>query len=260
MVSNSDKWIDGEIGRLAGTLLAQLDWARGSHVRTLPKATQKEEIMSETLPVENIVSEVSRIMQVECDKKDKLFALQHDIIGDCHRCKLCKSRTNIVFGVGDPDTKLLFVGEGPGAEEDRQGLPFVGRSGQLLTKMIEAMGLSRDRVYICNVVKCRPPDNRDPEPDEVLACSTFLKAQLNIIKPTVIVTLGRYASQTLLGTSTPMSQIRGVWTTYEGVDLMPTFHPAFLLRNPTKKKEVWQDLQAAMQRLSIVADPLLQTE
>jgi len=257
MVSNSDKWIDDEIRRLADAVGVHIDWARRSHVRVLPKAVVQEEIMPKKVVGENIVSQIDKLLQVESDKKNKLESLKKDIIGTCERCRLCDERNSIVFGVGDPDAKLLFVGEGPGAEEDRQGIPFVGRAGQLLTKMIEAMGFPRERVYIANVVKCRPPGNRDPEPDEVLACSPFLKAQLNIIKPKVIVTLGRYASQTLLATTTPMSQIRGVWTSYEGIDLMPTFHPAFLLRNPTKKKEVWQDLQMVMERLGV---PLTKSE
>jgi uracil-DNA glycosylase family 4 len=171
-------------------------------------------------------------------------------MGDCRRCKLCAGRTNIVFGVGNESASLVFVGEGPGAEEDKQGEPFVGRAGQLLTKMIVAMGLMREEVYICNVVKCRPPDNRDPEPDEIDACEPFLKKQLAIIKPKIIVGLGRYACQTLLKTTTPMSKLRGIWTEYDGILFMPTFHPAYLLRNPPAKKEVWQDLQAVMAKLS----------
>ncbi|HXW52870.1 MAG TPA: uracil-DNA glycosylase [Myxococcota bacterium] len=167
-------------------------------------------------------------------------------IGDCQRCKLCHGRKNIVFGSGKPDAKLVFVGEGPGAEEDAKGLPFVGRAGQLLTKMINAMGFSREEIYICNVVKCRPPENRDPEPDEIEACEPFLKSQLSIIKPKVIVGLGRYACQTLLKSNTPMSKLRGHWNDYEGISFMPTFHPAYLLRNPPAKKEVWEDLQRVM--------------
>jgi DNA polymerase len=143
------------------------------------------------------------------------------------------------------------VGEAPGREEDLKAEPFVGRSGQLLTKMIEAMGLKREGVYICNVVKCRPPENRDPEPDEVAMCEPFLKTQLEILKPEVIVALGRHACQSLLGTVDPMSKFRGEWSKYEGIDLMPTYHPAYLLRNPPKKKEVWEDLQKVMKRLGI---------
>ena len=153
--------------------------------------------------------------------------------------------------MGSPNADLVFVGEGPGGEEDRQGEPFVGPAGQLLTKMIGAMGLKREDVYICNVVKCRPPNNRDPQPDEVAACEPFLKEQLSILSPKVIVTLGRYATQTLLQNSQPMGQLRGNWTTYEGIDVMPTFHPAYLLRSPLKKREVWVDLQEVMSRLGL---------
>jgi DNA polymerase len=169
-------------------------------------------------------------------------------LGDCKRCKLCSGRKNLVFGVGNPKARLVFVGEGPGAEEDNQGIPFVGAAGQLLTKMIAAMGYSRDEVYICNVVKCRPPGNRNPEPDEIEACQPFLEAQLNAIRPSVIIALGKFAAQTLLRTNTPITRLRGQWREYVGVPLMPTFHPAYLLRNPAEKKAAWTDLQAVMAR------------
>jgi uracil-DNA glycosylase family 4 len=170
-------------------------------------------------------------------------------LGDCRRCKLCSGRKNIVFGVGNPKARLVFVGEGPGADEDTQGIPFVGAAGQLLTRMIQAMGLSRDDVYICNVVKCRPPGNRNPEPDEIEACQPFLEAQLRAIQPEVIVALGKFAAQTLLKTQTPITRLRGQWREYLGIALMPTFHPAYLLRNPAEKKAAWADLQAVMARL-----------
>ena len=169
-------------------------------------------------------------------------------LGDCRRCKLCSGRKNLVFGVGNPKARLVFVGEGPGAEEDNQGIPFVGAAGQLLTKMIAAMGYSRDEVYICNVVKCRPPGNRNPEPDEIEACQPFLEAQLNAIRPSVIIALGKFAAQTLLRTDTPITRLRGQWREYVGIPLMPTFHPAYLLRNPAEKKSAWIDLQAVMAR------------
>lgn len=184
------------------------------------------------------------------DERVKNLDELHASLVDCTKCKLCQHRTNMVFGVGDPYARLVFVGEGPGADEDAQGEPFVGRAGQLLTKMILAMGLKREQCYICNVVKCRPPQNRDPETDEILACEPFLKQQLNLIKPKVIVGLGRYACQTLLGTETQMSKLRGAWQSYEGIDFMPTFHPAYLLRNPPAKKFVWEDLQEVMKRLA----------
>ena len=169
-------------------------------------------------------------------------------LGDCKRCKLCSGRKNLVFGVGNPKARLVFVGEGPGAEEDNQGIPFVGAAGQLLTKMIVAMGYGRDEVYICNVVKCRPPGNRNPEPDEIEACQPFLEAQLNAIRPSVIIALGKFAAQTLLRTDTPITRLRGRWREYVGIPLMPTFHPAYLLRNPPEKKSAWTDLQAVMAR------------
>lgn len=169
-------------------------------------------------------------------------------LGDCKRCKLCSGRKNLVFGVGNPKARLVFVGEGPGAEEDNQGIPFVGAAGQLLTKMIAAMGYARDEVYICNVVKCRPPGNRNPEPDEIEACQPFLEAQLNAIRPSVIIALGKFAAQTLLRTETPITRLRGQWREYVGIPLMPTFHPAYLLRNPAEKKAAWTDLKAVMGR------------
>jgi DNA polymerase len=170
-------------------------------------------------------------------------------LGDCRRCKLCEGRKTIVYGSGNPRAELVFVGEGPGEEEDKQGIPFVGAAGQLLTKMIEAMKYSRDDVYICNVVKCRPPGNRNPEPDEIRACEPFLQAQLRIIKPKVIVALGKFAAQTLLRDDTAITRLRGQWRQYEGIDLMPTFHPAYLLRAPDEKKKAWMDLQEVMKKL-----------
>jgi DNA polymerase len=167
-------------------------------------------------------------------------------LGDCKRCKLCQNRTQIVFGVGNPKADLVFVGEGPGADEDAQGIPFVGKAGQLLTKMIVAMGFAREDVYICNVVKCRPPGNRNPEPDEIAACEPFLQAQLASIQPKVIVALGKFAAQTLLRDATPITRMRGRWREYCGIPLMPTFHPAYLLRNPAEKKPAWADLQQVM--------------
>ncbi len=169
-------------------------------------------------------------------------------IGDCRRCKLGPGRKKLVFGVGNPKAELVFVGEGPGEEEDNQGVPFVGRAGQLLTKMIEAMGFDRSDVYICNVVKCRPPNNRNPEPDEIEACEPFLREQLSSLSPKVIVALGKFAAQTLLRESTAISRLRGNWREYCGVPLMPTFHPAYLLRSPEEKKKAWLDLQQVMMR------------
>jgi len=173
-------------------------------------------------------------------------------IGDCRRCKLSGGRTQVVFGVGNPRARLVFVGEGPGRDEDLRGEPFVGRAGALLTDIIEkGMKLRRSDVYICNVVKCRPPDNRNPEPDEVAACSPFLERQIALVEPEVIVALGKFAAQTLLTTSTPITKLRGRWHEYLGVPLMPTFHPAYLLRNPGDKRLVWEDIQQVMARLGL---------
>ncbi len=175
------------------------------------------------------------------------------LLGECTRCKLHKGRHTIVFGVGNPRARLMFVGEAPGEDEDLQGIPFVGRAGQLLTKMIEGMGLKREDVYICNTVKCRPPNNRNPEPDELAACEPFLKGQLAAVKPEAIVTLGKFAAQTLLRDSTAISRLRGNWREYEGIPLMPTFHPAYLLRNtgPDEKRKVWDDLKQVMKKLGL---------
>jgi DNA polymerase len=173
-----------------------------------------------------------------------------DDIGDCQRCRLSGGRTHIVFGVGSPAAELMFVGEGPGADEDAQGEPFVGRAGQLLTKIIEAMGMKREQVYIANVVKCRPPGNRLPEEDEIATCIGFLLRQIEAIRPRIIVTLGGLAAQTLLRSSTPISRLRGVFRDLRGTLVMPTFHPAFLLRNPNRKREVWEDMQKVRDRLA----------
>ena len=170
-------------------------------------------------------------------------------LGDCHRCRLGATRTNLVFGVGSPLARLVFVGEAPGGDEDQQGIPFVGEAGQLLTKIIQAMGFRRDEVYICNVLKCRPPRNRNPQPDEIEQCHPFLLRQLRAIGPEAIVALGTFAAQTLLRSKEPISRLRGVFHDYHGIPLMPTFHPAYLLRNAVMKREVWEDMQKVMKRL-----------
>jgi DNA polymerase len=173
-------------------------------------------------------------------------------IGDCQRCKLAPLRTHLVFGAGNPQADLMFVGEAPGADEDARGEPFVGRAGQLLTDIIErGMGLRRADVYICNVIKCRPPDNRNPEPDEVAACEPFLMRQIDLVRPRAIVALGTFAVQALLKVKTPISRLRGNWQEVRGVKLMPTFHPAYLLRSPGEKRLVWQDIQEVMKLLGL---------
>jgi uracil-DNA glycosylase family 4 len=166
-----------------------------------------------------------------------------DELGDCRRCKLWKGRKNIVFGQGNPDADLMFVGEAPGADEDEQGLAFVGRAGQLLTKIIEAIDLKREDVFIANVLKCRPPNNRNPEPDEIQSCQPFLRRQIEVIQPKVLVGLGKFAGQWLLQTTLPISQIRGRVGDYDGIKAVPTYHPAYLLRNPGAKRQVWDDMK-----------------
>jgi uracil-DNA glycosylase len=173
-----------------------------------------------------------------------------EFVGDCRRCKLWGLRKNLVFGVGNPSAELMFVGEAPGADEDARGEPFVGRAGQLLTDIIQrGMGMARTEVYICNVIKCRPPENRNPEPDEVASCEPFLNRQIEIVRPRVIVGLGTFAVQALLKVKTPISKLRGAWHEVRGIRMMPTFHPAYLLRNPAEKRTVWHDIQMVLKEL-----------
>ena len=175
-----------------------------------------------------------------------------EVLGDCTRCKLAGGRTTIVFGVGDPKARVMFVGEGPGEDEDRQGIPFVGRAGGLLTDIItKGMGIRREDVYIANVVKCRPPNNRNPELDEIAACEPFLRRQISLVGPEVIIALGKFAAQVLLRSRVPISKLRGIWSAYDGVPVMPTFHPAYLLRTPSDKKLVWEDVKMVLERLGL---------
>lgn len=175
-------------------------------------------------------------------------------IGDCRRCGLCESRTNIVFGVGDPNARLMFIGEAPGYHEDLRAEPYVGKAGQLLDKMIEAMGLSRQQVYIANVIKCRPPDNRNPLAEEIAECAPFLKRQIRAVDPEVIVALGKFASTFVLGDEVRITRERGQWQQAFDCDVMPTFHPSYLLRKPEAKRFAWQDLQAVMAKLGLDAE------
>src|SRR5687768_10564010 len=195
-----------------------------------------------------------QIVQVFSSAADALAAIREDL-GDCSRCKLhTLGRKQIVFGVGNPNANLMFVGEGPGADEDIQGEPFVGRAGQLLTKIIEAIGLTREDVYIANVIKCRPPGNRNPQPDEVEQCAPFLFRQIDIVKPKVIVALGKFAAQCLLKSDAPITRIRGREFTYRDSILIPTYHPAYLLRNPSAKRDVWEDMKKVRVILTQGAD------
>jgi DNA polymerase len=190
------------------------------------------------------VPQVAAVPMVASSTVETLDDIKTDIGAACTRCKLCTlGRSQIVFGVGNPKARLMFVGEAPGEDEDKKGEPFVGRAGQLLTKIIEAIGLAREQVYIANVIKCRPPNNRNPEPDEVAACEPFLFRQIDVIQPKVIVPLGKFAAQSLLRTVDPITRLRGRQFEYRGAVLIPTFHPAYLLRNPSAKREVWEDMK-----------------
>ena len=199
--------------------------------------------------VERATSPLADARAPEAPDAAAALRLIRDDLGECTRCGLCRNRTNIVFGVGDPNARLVFVGEGPGADEDLKGEPFVGRAGQLLTRIIESMGLERKDVYIANVVKCRPPENRTPLPDEIATCSPFLFQQMAAIRPRVIVCLGTPAAQTVLGTRDTITRIRGTFQDIGGIRVMPTFHPAYLLRNPAAKREVWDDMKKVMAEL-----------
>jgi DNA polymerase len=236
---------------LTTSLRRHLERRRRAGIRVLPNisAAQREPVAfrQESLlggTMDDMFSDTTESLR--SNSLDELRAA----IGDCQRCKLCSGRTHIVFGVGNPRARLMFVGEGPGRDEDIQGEPFVGRAGQLLTDIItKGIGIKREDVYICNVVKCRPPENRNPEPDEVAACEPFLKKQIDLVRPQIIVGLGKFAVQTLLKSTVPISKLRGNWHSYHGIKLMPTFHPAYLLRNPADKKLVWEDIKKVIKEM-----------
>jgi uracil-DNA glycosylase len=192
-------------------------------------------------------SSIARPLEDSTSDWDALRAATHD----CSKCRLSGSRTNVVFGVGSPNADLMFIGEAPGRDEDLKGEPFVGRAGQLLTDIIKAMKLTRDQVYIANVIKCRPPENRNPEADELDACRPFIRRQIELIQPKVIVTLGRFALQSLTEKGYSISAVRGQWLDYEGIKVMPTYHPAYLLRTPAAKKDVWADMKKVMAELGL---------
>lgn len=200
--------------------------------------------------VEKRESENGRGMTSELpDFRTSALKSLRDEIGDCQRCKLCKNRKNIVFGEGQAEAKIMFIGEGPGRDEDIQARPFVGEAGKLLTSLIIKLGLKREEVYIANIVKCRPPNNREPEEDEIIMCRPFVERQIEIIKPKVIVSLGKVATHALLKVKTPISKIRGNFFDYRGIPLMPTFHPAYLLRNKKDKWLTWDDMQKVLEKL-----------
>ncbi len=184
----------------------------------------------------------------DCPAGETLESIRSEL-GDCQRCGLAASRTQLVYGVGNTNARLVLVGEAPGREEDQKGEPFVGEAGRLLDRILQAMGMTREEVYICNVLKCRPPNNRDPLPEEVATCEAFLARQIAAIKPQVIIGLGRFAVHSLLKSNVPISRLRGEWQSYQGIPLMPTYHPAYLLRNPEGKRDVWEDMKEVMRRL-----------
>lgn len=207
--------------------------------RSPAHAAASPDAQATPLPSQHALDPLSRLSLAELEAVAK----------QCTACRLHRSRTHVAFGVGNPQADLMFVGEAPGRDEDLQGEPFVGRAGQLLTRIIEAIGMKRQDVYIANVIKCRPPNNRNPEEDEISRCEPYLIRQIALVKPRLIVALGTFAAQTLLKTKLPISQLRGRFHTYQGVKLMPTFHPAFLLRNPERKRAVWEDMQAVQREL-----------
>jgi DNA polymerase len=240
------------VGRQRGSAAVAGEALRSASVelRPSPKPQAPMKAAPHSEPI-IVASGPSLFEAVDKVQDDTLLNIQQDLGPDCTRCKLHKGRNKIVFGDGSPSARLVFVGEGPGADEDAQGLPFVGRAGKLLTQMIEAMGLQRKDVYICNVVKCRPPENRAPEPDEVAACSPYLLRQIDVINPKVIVCLGAVAAKTLLNTTRGITSFRGEWLEWRGRKLMATYHPAYLLRNPPAKADVWKDLQKVMTELGL---------
>jgi len=222
-----------------------------SHAQEREEMTPRAKAVVPVIPEENVFESASRLEAGAADPVRALKLIREDI-GDCTRCRLHKQgRKQIVFGVGNANAELMFIGEAPGADEDEQGEPFVGRAGQLLNNMIKAMGLQREEVYIANIIKCRPPGNRTPERDECETCSPFLMRQIAAIRPKVIVALGAVAAKTLLAINSSMSDLRGRWYDFRGTKLAVTYHPAFLLRDPRQKKETWKDLQMVMKELGL---------
>jgi DNA polymerase len=252
---------DPKLGRSVAEELAERDGLLQAAVAAagqsaIEPAAQQESFSGEEATIRtrrnfSAAPEVGTVVPVE-ERAAALQIIREDL-GDCTRCALHKGRNTIVFGVGNPAARLMFVGEGPGADEDAQGLPFVGRAGQLLNNMIAAMGLQREECYIANIVKCRPPGNRTPEPDEANTCSPFLFRQIDVVRPQVLVALGATAATYLLGARQPLAGLRGRVHAFRGMSLIVTYHPAFLLRDPRQKKEAWADLQIAMKELGLKA-------
>jgi len=231
-----------DIQRIANDVKQILKYFQTMGLKEIPWSNHSSKILKQNIE--------SKQKPKDSSNKEKLKNLQIQT-ENCKLCPLCKERQHIVFGEGKPDASLMFIGEGPGRDEDIQGLPFVGKAGQLLTKIINAMKLERRDVYIANIVKSRPPENRNPEPDEINACLPFLQKQIEIIQPKAIICLGKIAAHTILNTADPISRLRGTLREYNGIHVMPTFHPAYLLRNPEAKKEVWEDVQKIMRLLNL---------
>jgi uracil-DNA glycosylase family 4 len=232
-----------EFEKLAKEILDQLHFYRDLGVRLTAKTNGTAAAAAGTaFPRPAAVAGRTSLFDGQATVPEDLQGIRSDL-GDCRRCKLARTRTHIVFGDGDPQADLMFVGEAPGADEDAQGLPFVGRAGQLLTKIIEAIEMRRDEVYICNILKCRPPGNRNPEMDEISACQPFLFRQIAAVRPRVICALGTFGAQVLLRTREPISRLRGHFIDFHGAKFIATFHPAYLLRNPAEKRKVWEDVQ-----------------
>jgi DNA polymerase len=241
--------IEKEFHEILGMLKEHINYQEMCGVDHFPlgEACNLSKDAAHSIHKENILPKDNNITQIN-NKEADISSLKRDM-GECTRCKLSKNRTKIVLGEGSLNAELVFVGEAPGRDEDKTGRPFVGRAGQLLTKIISAMGMERGDVYIMNIVKCRPPENRNPQDDEISTCEPFMLRQLEIIKPGIICTLGTFSTQALLRTKEPISGLRGKFFDYHGIKLMPTYHPAFLLRNSNKKKEVWEDMQQIMNEL-----------
>ena len=241
-----------EIGKIAISLRLHMRRREQAGIPYLPCGEPRignPKVMNQPVPSQalegNLFSDYTFVY------RSKTLEELREAIGDCQRCKLSSGRTHLVFGVGNPKAKVMFVGEGPGRDEDLKGEPFVGRAGQLLTDIItKGMGMKRADVYIANVIKCRPPENRNPESDEIESCEPFLIRQIELIKPKVVVALGKFAVQSLLKSKVPIMRLRGEWHNYHGIKLMPTLHPAYLLRNPGDKKLVWQDIKKVLQELA----------
>jgi DNA polymerase len=232
LTESKNNFLENPIASLVGEVIETLEYMARCGLRGCDPSDKTLGILKQWSVSSRIESE--NLPQIRSD------------LGDCRRCKLWEGRTNLVFGAGNPQARLVFVGEAPGFDEDKTGEPFVGKAGRLLTKIIGAMNMSRDEVYICNVIKCRPPGNRNPEPDEVKTCLPFLKRQLEAVRPEVICVLGSVATRALLQKEVFISRVRGKLFDYRGIKVMPTFHPSYLLRNPDKKREVWEDVQKIM--------------